>query len=91
MKTEEIRQLNTLPSFSEDPSAFDLLEGQKQQVPITELCTAVCCQQYCADQDSVTSVHEIICELESQGVVSKTCLPFNNPIWPIDSGLSWPE
>ncbi|KAF4798594.1 endogenous retrovirus group K member 19 Pol protein-like protein [Turdus rufiventris] len=28
-------------------------------------------------------VHKMICELESQGVVSKTHSPFNSPIWPV--------
>ncbi|KAJ7411998.1 hypothetical protein BTVI_47920 [Pitangus sulphuratus] len=30
-----------------------------------------------------TPIHKMIRELESQGVVSKTHSPFNNPIWPM--------
>ncbi|KAK4807062.1 hypothetical protein QYF61_018403 [Mycteria americana] len=33
-------------------------------------------------KDSLVPVYELICRLESQGVISKTHSPFNSPIWP---------
>ena len=40
-------------------------------------------QQYQTNQGAVISIHKMIRELESQGVVSKTHSPFNSPIWPV--------
>ncbi|TRZ08156.1 hypothetical protein HGM15179_018949 [Zosterops borbonicus] len=70
VKTEEIRQLNTLPGLSEDPSAMGLLRVEEQQILIT--ITTVHCRQYCTNQDSVIPIHKMIHELNTQGVVSKT-------------------
>ncbi|KAK4831260.1 hypothetical protein QYF61_016730 [Mycteria americana] len=50
LETEEIKQLSTLPSLSENPSVVGLLRVEEQQ---------------------------------SQGVISKTRSPCNNPIWPV--------
>lgn len=33
--------------------------------------------------DSVNPIYKLMCQLESQGVISKTCLPLNSPIWPV--------
>ncbi|KAJ7409611.1 hypothetical protein BTVI_56035 [Pitangus sulphuratus] len=81
VETEEIRHLNTLPGLSEDPSAVGLLRVKEQQIAIAT--TKVHHLQYCTNQDSVTPIHEMIHELESQGVVIKTCSPFNSPKWPV--------
>ncbi|XP_014748632.1 PREDICTED: endogenous retrovirus group K member 19 Pol protein-like [Sturnus vulgaris] len=35
------------------------------------------------NRDAVILIHNMIRELESQGVVSKTHSPFNSPIWPV--------
>ncbi|RMB92642.1 hypothetical protein DUI87_30951 [Hirundo rustica rustica] len=79
LETEEIRQLNTFPGPSEDPSV-GLLRVKEQQVLIA--ITTVHCQQ-CHTKDYVTHIHEMIHELESQGVVSKTHSPYNSPIGPV--------
>ncbi|KAK4806178.1 hypothetical protein QYF61_001101 [Mycteria americana] len=34
-------------------------------------------------QDSLAPIHELIHQLESQGVISKTRSPLNSPIWPV--------
>ncbi|XP_051655122.1 uncharacterized protein LOC127476333 [Manacus candei] len=81
VETEEIRQLNTLPGLSEDPSAVGLLKVEEQLVPIAT--ATVHRRQYRTDRDSVTPIHKMIRELETQGVVSKTRSPFNSPIWPV--------
>ncbi|RMC22083.1 hypothetical protein DUI87_02955 [Hirundo rustica rustica] len=39
--------------------------------------------QYRTTRDAVISIHKMIRELETQGVVSKTHSPFNSPIWPV--------
>ncbi|KAJ7416737.1 hypothetical protein WISP_69099 [Willisornis vidua] len=80
-ETEEIRQLNTLPGLSEEPSAVGLLKVEEQLVPTAT--ATVHHQQYCTNQDSVTPIHKMIHELESQGVISKTRSPFNSLIWPV--------
>ncbi|RMB88620.1 hypothetical protein DUI87_35008 [Hirundo rustica rustica] len=79
--TEGIRQLNTLPGLSENPSAVGLLKVQEQQVPIAT--SIVHRRQYRTTRDAVIPIHKMIQELESQGVVSKTHSPFNSPIWPV--------
>ncbi|RMC19085.1 hypothetical protein DUI87_03689 [Hirundo rustica rustica] len=81
METEEIRQLNTLPGLSEVASAEELLRVKEQQV--LTATTSLHYQQNCTSWDSVVPTHEMICELESQGVVSKPHSPFNSPIWPV--------
>ncbi|RMB96505.1 hypothetical protein DUI87_27038 [Hirundo rustica rustica] len=79
--TEGIRQLNTLPGLSENPSAVGLLKVQEQRVPIAT--SIVHRRQYRTTRDAVIPIHKMIQELESQGVVSKTHSPFNSPIWPV--------
>ena len=81
VETEDIRQLSTLPGLSDDPSAVGLLRAEEQQAPITT--ATVHHQQYHTDRDSVVPIHEMIRKLESQGLVSKACSPFNSPIWPV--------
>uniref|UniRef100_A0A8B9VB55 ribonuclease H n=1 Tax=Anas zonorhyncha TaxID=75864 RepID=A0A8B9VB55_9AVES len=39
--------------------------------------------QYRTNRDSPIPIHKLICQLESQGVISKTHSPFNSPIWPV--------
>ncbi|GAB0208274.1 mitochondrial enolase superfamily member 1 [Grus japonensis] len=40
-------------------------------------------QQYRTNRDSLAPIHELIHQLENQGVISKTHSPFNSPIWPV--------
>ncbi|KAK4810994.1 hypothetical protein QYF61_014466 [Mycteria americana] len=81
LETEEIKQLSALPGLSEDPSVVGLLRVKEQQVPIAT--TTVHRRQYRTNRDSLIPIHELICRLESQGVISKTRSPFNSPIWPV--------
>ncbi|RMC18123.1 hypothetical protein DUI87_05003 [Hirundo rustica rustica] len=76
-----VKQLNTLPGLSENPSAVGLLKVEEQQVPIA--ISTVHRRQYRTTRDAVIPIHKMIRELESQGVVSKTHSPFNSPIWPV--------
>lgn len=80
VETEEIRQLNTLLDLSENLSAVRLLRVEEWQILIA---ITGHCGQCCTDQDSVTPVHEIICELQQQGVVCNTCSACNSPLWPM--------
>ncbi|RMC21414.1 hypothetical protein DUI87_02279 [Hirundo rustica rustica] len=81
VETEGVKQLNTLPGLSENPSAVGLLRVEEQQVPIAT--STVHRRQYRTTRDAVIPIHEMIRELETQGVVSKTHSPFNSPIWPV--------
>ncbi|KAK4807120.1 hypothetical protein QYF61_018461 [Mycteria americana] len=81
LETEEIKQLSALPGLSEDPSVVGLLRVKEQQVPIAT--TMMHRRQYRSNRDSLIPIHELIRRLESQGVISKTCSPFNSPIWPV--------
>jgi len=81
LETEEIKQLSILPGLSEDPSVVGLLRVEEQQVPIAT--TAVHRRQYRTNRDSLIPIHQLISQLESQGVISKTRSPFNSPIWPV--------
>ncbi|KAF4797056.1 hypothetical protein TURU_077931 [Turdus rufiventris] len=78
---EGIKQLNTLRGLSENPSALQVLKVEDQQVPIAT--STVHHRQYWTNRDVVIPIHNMIHELESQGVVSKTHSPFNRPIWPM--------
>ncbi|RMC05542.1 hypothetical protein DUI87_18738 [Hirundo rustica rustica] len=73
--------LATLQWREDDSSAVGLLRVEKQQVPIAT--ATVHCQQYRTDIGPVIPIHEMICKLESHGVVSKAHSPFNSPIWPV--------
>lgn len=76
---EEIKQLSTLSSLLENISVVGFMRVEEQQVPIATV--AMYWLQYCTYQDFLVPIHELICQLESQGVVSETCLLFNKPIW----------
>ncbi|GAB0177333.1 hypothetical protein GRJ2_000198500 [Grus japonensis] len=54
---------------------------EEQQVLIAT--TPVHQQQYRTNRDSLIPIHKLICQLESQGVISRTRSPFNSPIWPV--------
>jgi len=71
VETEETKQLSTLPSLLEDPSVVGLLRVEEQQVPIAT--TMVHRWQYRICRDSLVPIHKLIRQLESQGVISKTC------------------
>jgi len=79
VETEEIKQLSILPGLSEDSSVVGLLRVEEQQVPIAT--TTVHRRQYRTNRDSLLPIHQLIRQLESQGVISKTRSPFNSPIW----------
>jgi len=79
--TDNIQQLSVLPGLSEDPSVVGLLRVKEQQVPIAT--KAVHRRQHCTNRDSSLAIHKLICQLESQGVISRTHSPFNSPIWPV--------
>ena len=81
LETEEIEQLSVLPSLSEDRSVVGLLTVEEQQVPIA--MTMVHEQQYCTNRGPIIPIHKLISRLESQGVISKTCSPFNSPTWSV--------
>ncbi|KAK4818660.1 hypothetical protein QYF61_017268 [Mycteria americana] len=70
LEMEETKQLSTLPGLLEDPPVVGLLRVEEQQ-------------QYRTNRDSLIPIHKLIHRLESQGVISKTCSPFNSPIWPV--------
>ncbi|RMC21227.1 hypothetical protein DUI87_02085 [Hirundo rustica rustica] len=81
VETGDVKQLNTLPGLSENPSAVGLLKVEEQQVPIAT--STVHRRQYRTTRDAMIPIHKMIHELETQGVVSKTHSPFNSPIWPV--------
>ncbi|GAB0179632.1 hypothetical protein GRJ2_000428500 [Grus japonensis] len=88
LEMEEIKQLSSLPDLLENPSVMGLFRVEEQQVPITT--TTVHWRQYCTNQDSLIPIHKLIRQPESQGVISKTCSPFNSPIWPVrKSNREW--
>ncbi|GAB0207605.1 hypothetical protein GRJ2_003226200 [Grus japonensis] len=81
LEAEEIEPLSTLPGLSEDPSVVGLLRVEEQQVLIAT--TTVHRWQYRTNRDSLVPIHKLIHQLEGQGVISRTCSPFNSPIWPV--------
>jgi len=81
LELEEIKQLSTLPTLAEDPSVIGLLKVKEHQVSIAT--TTVHWRQHYTNQDSLIPIHQLIRELESKGVISKTHLNFNSPIWPV--------
>ncbi|GAB0210014.1 mitochondrial enolase superfamily member 1 [Grus japonensis] len=86
LETEEIKQLSTLASLSEDTSVVSqnqdrLLRVEEQQVPVAT--TTVHWWHYGTNRDSLIPIHKLICQLEGQGVISRTHSPFNSPIWPV--------
>ncbi|RMC06271.1 hypothetical protein DUI87_15702 [Hirundo rustica rustica] len=70
VETEGVKQLNTLPGLSENPSAVGLLKVEKHRLPIAT--STVHRRQYRTTRDAVIPIHKMIRELESQGVVNKT-------------------
>ncbi|GAB0207260.1 hypothetical protein GRJ2_003191600 [Grus japonensis] len=81
LEAEEIEPLSSLPGLLEDPSVVGLLRVEEQQVPIAT--TTVHRRQYRTNRDSPVPIHELIRQLEGQGVISRTHSPFNSPIWPV--------
>ncbi|GAB0178333.1 hypothetical protein GRJ2_000298600 [Grus japonensis] len=81
LEAEEIEPLSSLPGLSEEPSVVGLLRVEEQQVPIAT--TTVHRRQYRTNRDSLVPIHELIRQLEGQGVISRTRSPFNSPIWPV--------
>ncbi|GAB0203616.1 hypothetical protein GRJ2_002827200 [Grus japonensis] len=81
LEAEEIEPLSSLPGLLEEPSVVGLLRVEEQQVPIAT--TTVHRRQYRTNRDSLVPIHELIRQLEGQGVISRTRSPFNSPIWPM--------
>jgi len=81
LKTEGIKQLSTLSGLSEDPSVVGLLRVEEQQVPIAT--TTVHQRQYRTNRDSLIPIHQLIHQLESQAVISRTHSHSSSPIWPV--------
>ncbi|KAK4819195.1 hypothetical protein QYF61_026811 [Mycteria americana] len=80
LETEEIKELSTLPSLSEDPSVVGLLRVEEQQVPITT--TTVHQRQYHTNRDSLIPIHKLIRRLESQGVI-KSLMESGDEVTPL--------
>ncbi|TRZ14758.1 hypothetical protein HGM15179_012360 [Zosterops borbonicus] len=69
------------------PFCCGAAEGQRAG---TDLYHITALEQNCTSWDSVVPTHEMICELETQGVVSKPHSPLNSPIWPVcESNGEW--
>ncbi|GAB0208188.1 hypothetical protein GRJ2_003284500 [Grus japonensis] len=81
LEVGETEQLSTLPGLSEDPSVVGLLRVEEQQETIAT--TTVHWRQYRTNRDSPIPIHKLIHQLEGQGAISRTCSPFNSPIWPV--------
>jgi len=81
LDTKEIKQFSVFPGLSEYSSVVGLLRVEEQQVPIAT--TTVHWQQCHTNQDSLIPIHELMHQLECQGVISKTHSPFNSPIWSV--------
>ncbi|RMB99872.1 hypothetical protein DUI87_23650 [Hirundo rustica rustica] len=77
VETEGVKQLNTLPGLSENPSAVGLLRVEEQQVPIAT--SIVHRRQYRTTRDAVIPIHKMIRELESQGWSAKPTHPLTAP------------
>jgi len=58
-----------------------LLRVEEQQVSIAT--TTVHRRHYRTNQDSLIPIHQLIHQLEGQGVISKTYSLFNSPIRPV--------
>lgn len=65
-----MKELPTLSSFSEDPSVVGFLHVEEQHVPIATMTEHH--HHHHNNRDSLVPIHEIICQLESQGTISKT-------------------
>ncbi|RMC06554.1 hypothetical protein DUI87_15991 [Hirundo rustica rustica] len=83
VNTEKIKQLSTPPGLLEHPFLTGLLQGEEQLVPIAT--KTVHQQQYHTNRDAPSPLHELIHQLESQGVISKTHSPCNSPTWPVQN------
>ncbi|PKU37290.1 rna-directed dna polymerase from mobile element jockey-like [Limosa lapponica baueri] len=79
VETEDSTQLSTLPGLSDDPSVVGLLRVKEQQVPTAT--ATVHQRQYCTNRDSLIPIQNLIRQLETQGVISKTRSPFNSTLW----------
>lgn len=65
-----------------------LLQVEEQEVPTDN--RKVHWQLYRTNRDSLASIHELIHQMEIQGVISKTHSPFNSHIWPLQkSDRGW--
>lgn len=73
MDSEKVKQLPTLPGLLEDPCVVGLLHVKEQQVPIAT--TVVHHWQYRTSQDSLVPICDLIHQLDSRGVISKTQPP----------------
>ena len=58
MQRFTFKQLSTLPTLSQGPSALEVLMANEQQVPIAT--TTVHLRQYCINRDSLIPLHELV-------------------------------
>ncbi|XP_071888495.1 olfactory receptor 14A16-like [Anas platyrhynchos] len=72
-----------IAQLPDDPSAVEVLMANEQQVPVAT--TTVRPRQYCINRDSLIPIHELVHRLESHGMISNTCSPFNSPIWTVQT------
>ncbi|GAB0175672.1 hypothetical protein GRJ2_000032400 [Grus japonensis] len=84
--SQDVRQLKEDISYSPPAQTCisavrRLLRVEEQQVLIAT--TTVHQRQYRTNRDSLVPIHELIRQLEGQGVISRTHSPFNSPIWPV--------
>lgn len=78
LEMEDVKLLSTCLVSQRQHSVAGLLRVKEQQVPITT--TAVHLQQYHTNLGFPIPIHQLICQLENQSVISKTCSPFNSPL-----------
>lgn len=78
METEEIREL--VPGASGDASAAGLLRVKEQR---HRWLPHQCIVRNTAPGDCVTPIHEMVHELESPGVLSKSGPACSSPVWPV--------
>lgn len=84
-----------MPGLLDDPCVVTLLDAEEQQVLM--VITAVHQWQHLTNRDPVVPIHRLVCQLESQGMISRA----HCPIWQCkvlmgtnrrsNRRLSWPE
>ncbi|KAK4832348.1 LOW QUALITY PROTEIN: hypothetical protein QYF61_021877 [Mycteria americana] len=80
LEMEEIKHLSTLPGLLEDPSVVRL-QGRRTT---GANCYHNSAPEAISHQPRLPDpIHKLICRLESQGLISRTCSPFNSPIRPV--------
>ena len=73
------------PGLSEDTSVVSLLEVEEQKVLIAT--TTMHWLQYHTNQESLNLIHQMICKLKDQGVISRIRSPFYSTTWLVQSPM----